>query len=130
MANTPHLNRKLLATIGISTSLMLSGCTWSGSTNTGTSNAAGGGPQSGPATGNGSRSAAAARQAQAQVQRAERIGTLTLANCLQKHGVHVPPQHVTGPNPYFSTKGIDTQSALFKRCYSTALKAANATVGG
>lgn len=122
MANTANLNRKLLAAIGISTSLLLTGCTWSGG-NTGASGTAGSGTQSSPA---GSTSAAS----QALVRRANRVGTLALAGCLRKHGVHVLPPHVSGGNTYFNTKGIDTKSALFKRCYSAAVAAANEAARG
>lgn len=124
MAKTANLNLKLLAAVGMSTSLLLTGCTWSGNANTGTTGtAAGGGTPS-------SQGGSTAAGSQALVQRANRVGTLALASCLRKHGVHVPPPHESGGNLYFNAKGINTKSALFKGCYSSALAAANAIARG
>lgn len=56
---------------------------------------------------------------------AQRTAIATVSKCLRAHGVKVPPQHLSGPNPTFNSEGVNVSSPLFKQCYKKALAAYN-----
>jgi len=57
---------------------------------------------------------------QARHDRAARAAIVAMTKCLEAHGVHVPPQKLSGTNPTFNTKGLHAPSSLLKQCISKA----------
>lgn len=142
----PVFDRRLLIAVGVSATLWLTGCGSSqhaGNTNaaktgvskTTTSNAAHrhsrvtpGGTSSSSTT-DSTNTAGKVREFNTatveEIEQAEtqKVAVETLSSCLRRHGVKVPPQRLTGENPGFNTKGVNTKTPLFKHCYRVALAA-------
>lgn len=52
---------------------------------------------------------------------AARAGVTTLAGCLEEHGIKVPPQRLSAPQPVFNERGLDTKTAQFQKAYRPCL---------
>jgi hypothetical protein len=136
MSHTIHLHRALTAAACISAALCLSAC--GGSSKSGseagshTSTAAAQASSatkssSGTATTDSTTTTTATRSlSPAARAHARRAALTSFAVCLQKHGIPVPSQDLSGANPAFDLKGIDTKTARYQRVAGACLRSAAA----
>jgi hypothetical protein len=128
MSHPIHPYRALAALAGISTALCLSACGGSskpvGQTSSHTSTAAT--QVSSAATSSTTTTSATRSLSPEALGRAHRAALTSFAACLRKHGIHVPPQKWTGPNPTFNTSGMKTTSARYQRIGGACLGDASA----
>jgi peptidoglycan DL-endopeptidase CwlO len=68
-----------------------------------------------------SQTSATATQSNASATaRGARQADISLINCLEQHGVHLPPQNTAARHPTFNSKGVNTSSHVFKNCLRIA----------
>lgn len=120
---TSHSRRGLAVALALAAMLWLAACGGSGKTASSQTSASSHTSAAAEAPTN--QSAINKRYPHKTLLAAARVGVITLTDCLRERGIKVPPQRISGPNPIFSAKGINTTTAQYRSafppCYTKAL---------